>query len=108
MGREDYLARTQGGYERPSRPGSGGSGGSQQNKQTGNNSQSGQSDRRSAHLQKSAQKSADKYRTGIAELATDEYGRTRNIYDDKGKALLTFKDGQVVRGDEGGVYRYEY
>ena len=39
MGREDYLARTQGGYERPSRPGSGGRGGSQQNKQTGNNSQ---------------------------------------------------------------------
>jgi hypothetical protein len=68
----------------------------------------GLDDARSAHLKKSAQKSADKYRTGIAELATDEYGRTRNIYDDKGKAILTFKDGKVVRGDEGGVYRDEY
>ena len=65
-------------------------------------------DARSAALQAAHQSNVDKYRTGIAELATDEYGRTRNIYDDKGNAVLTFKDGQVVRGDEGGVYRDEY
>ena len=116
MGRDAYLAATKGGYERPSRPGSGGGGGSQQNKQTGNNSQSGQSDGRSAHLQKSAQKSAEKYRTGIAEMATDEYGRLRNIYtesgfDKEGKfksgdPLFKFEDGKIVR--EGGFKRNKY
>ena len=60
-------------------------------------------DGRSSSLQLAAQESADKYRTGIAEMATDEYGRLRNIYDLKtNEPILTFdKDaGKAIRGTE--------
>ena len=61
-------------------------------------------DGRSAALQTAADESANKYLTGIAEMATDEHGRTRNIYDlETNEPLLTFDDGKVVRtSDRGG------
>ena len=59
---------------------------------------------RSAALQTAADESANKYLTSIAEMATDEYGRTRNIYDlETNDPLLTFDDGKVVR--DGGFKR---
>ena len=61
-------------------------------------------DGRSAALQTVADESANKYLTGVAEMATDEYGRLRNIYDlETNDPLLTFEDGKVVR--DGGFKR---
>ena len=65
---------------------------------------------RDAALQSAADESANKYLTGIAEMATDEYGRLRNIYDlETNKPLLTFEDGKLVRTvDRGGRGFDEY
>ena len=88
---------------------------SQQNNQTGQNDQNqgnqnnqnqGNQDGRSAALKTASQESANKYLTGIAEMATDEYGRTRNIYTEGGDPILTFEDGKAVR--EGGMKRDEF
>ena len=68
----------------------------------GDQTQVNQPDAREQQAQISHQSNVDKYRTGIAEMATDEYGRTRNIYQDN-KPLLTFDDGKVVR--QGGFKR---
>jgi hypothetical protein len=109
-GRERYISTTQGGYSKPTpAPVSTGTPNFSPPGQGGNNLPPVVPtvpvvDGRSAALQSAADESANKYLTSIAEMATDEHGRLRNIYDlETNEPLLTFDDGKVVRtSDRGG------